>query len=140
VITLAVVVDDVASNSALFARMLARRGVQVVFTAADGVDCLAQLQELPPDLHLKLTCSPRAAFFTDKSMPRMDGCELTRQLRMAGVTTLIFGVTGDALDEDQRVFLDAGANAVITKPCTASKIDAALALFGSAMPVPRRLP
>jgi CheY-like chemotaxis protein len=139
VISLAVVVDDVASNSALFARMLIRRGVQVVFTAADGVDCLAQLQELPPDLRLELTRSPRAAFFTDKSMPRMDGCELSRQLRAAGVTTLIFGVTGDALEEDQRVFLVAGANAVITKPCTASKIDAVLATAGAVLPRPRML-
>lgn len=39
----AVVVDDVSTNRELFARMLTRNGVDVVFTAEDGQDCLNKL-------------------------------------------------------------------------------------------------
>jgi chemosensory pili system protein ChpA (sensor histidine kinase/response regulator) len=50
-------------------RLLAREGYRVV-TAKDGVDALQQLQDVSPDVML-----------LDIEMPRMDGFELTRNLR-----------------------------------------------------------
>jgi CheY-like chemotaxis protein len=106
--------------------MLSRRGVHVLFTAEDGEDCLAKLHALPAEALAWLLHSPHAAVFTDKSMPRMDGYQLSRRLRQLGMTTSILGVSGDALEEDQTAFVAAGASAVITKPCTAAKVDRGL--------------
>ena len=43
------------------------------------------------------------------------GIDATRGIRAAGFERLIFGLTGDALDEDVKIFLDAGADCVLGK-------------------------
>jgi CheY-like chemotaxis protein len=65
----------------------------------------------------------------------MDGYQLSRQLRQMGMTTSILGVSGDALEEDQTAFVAAGASAVITKPCTAAKVDRGLQQLGLRLPL-----
>jgi CheY-like chemotaxis protein len=61
-------------------------------------------------------------WFTDASMPVMDGLALTRHLRSAGVRNPIIGVTGNSLPEDLAAFRGAGVNAVLVKPCNAAKL------------------
>jgi chemosensory pili system protein ChpA (sensor histidine kinase/response regulator) len=63
------VVDDSLTVRKVSGRLLGRHGYQVV-TAKDGVDALEQLNELHPDVML-----------VDIEMPRMDGFELTRNIR-----------------------------------------------------------
>lgn len=63
------VVDDSITVRKVTANLLKRQGWEVV-TAKDGVDAVAQLQELVPDLML-----------LDVEMPRMDGFELATQIR-----------------------------------------------------------
>ncbi len=63
------VVDDSLTVRKITGRLLAREGYQVV-TAKDGVDALEQLLELVP-----------TAMLVDIEMPRMDGFELTRNVR-----------------------------------------------------------
>ena len=46
-------------------------------------------------------------------MPVMDGMTATRLLRERGITVPIVGVTGNALDEDIRSFVEAGANEIL---------------------------
>ena len=46
-------------------------------------------------------------------MPVMDGMTTTRLLRERGITVPIVGVTGNALDEDIRSFVEAGANEIL---------------------------
>ena len=63
------VVDDSLTVRRVTQRLLSREGYQVVL-AKDGVDALEQLQDYPPDVML-----------VDIEMPRMDGFDLTRNIR-----------------------------------------------------------
>lgn len=46
----------------------------------------------------------------------MSGLEATARIRAAGFKMPIIGVTGNALEDDIREFIDAGAVAILTKP------------------------
>ena len=63
------VVDDSITMRRVATKLLERHNYEVV-TAKDGVDALAQLQELRPDVLL-----------LDIEMPRMDGFELARHMQ-----------------------------------------------------------
>ncbi|MES2831413.1 MAG: Hpt domain-containing protein [Pseudomonadota bacterium] len=63
------VVDDSLTVRRVTQRLLSREGYQVVL-AKDGIDALEQLQSITPDVML-----------VDIEMPRMDGFDLTRNLR-----------------------------------------------------------
>ena len=67
--TLVMVVDDSITVRKVTSRLLERHGMEVV-TAKDGVDAIAQLQDLQPDLML-----------LDIEMPRMDGFEVATLVR-----------------------------------------------------------
>lgn len=73
-------------------------------------------------------------WFVDGNMPVMDGLELTRSLRQAGVCAPIIAVTGNALKEDQTSFIAAGASAVLTKPCSTTMLHSKLAQLGFRLP------
>lgn len=68
-VPLVMVVDDSVTVRKVSARLLERHGMQVL-TAKDGVDALAQLQDVLPDVML-----------LDIEMPRMDGFEVASQVR-----------------------------------------------------------
>src|SRR5690606_608325 len=63
------VVDDSLTVRRVTQRLLSREGYQVVL-AKDGVDALERLQSITPDVML-----------VDIEMPRMDGFDLTRNVR-----------------------------------------------------------
>jgi chemosensory pili system protein ChpA (sensor histidine kinase/response regulator) len=63
------IVDDSLTVRKITGRLLSREGYNVL-TAKDGVDAMEQLQDLQPDVML-----------VDIEMPRMDGFDLTRNLR-----------------------------------------------------------
>jgi chemosensory pili system protein ChpA (sensor histidine kinase/response regulator) len=63
------VVDDSITVRKVTTRFLNRHNMDVV-TAKDGVDAVAQLQEIRPDIML-----------LDVEMPRMDGYELARHVK-----------------------------------------------------------
>jgi CheY-like chemotaxis protein len=91
----------------MFSGVLKDAGMDVV-EAADGVMAFNASAGLSPDLVI-----------TDIAMPRMDGIELTRALRLQSATQRvpIIAVTGE-----QSVFArarDAGCTAVVSKPCAA---------------------
>ncbi|MCE1184627.1 MAG: Hpt domain-containing protein, partial [Rhodocyclales bacterium] len=66
---LVMVVDDSLTVRKITTRLLEREGFKVV-TAKDGVDALEQLQTVRPDV-----------IIADIEMPRMDGFDLTRNIR-----------------------------------------------------------
>ena len=66
---LVMVVDDSVTVRKVTSRLLERHGMEV-FTAKDGVDAIAQLQERQPDILL-----------LDIEMPRMDGFEVATLVR-----------------------------------------------------------
>lgn len=70
--------------------------------------------------------SNKSAFdvvFIDFTMPVMDGPTATRHLRSLGYDKYIIGVTGNVLKVDIDSFMDAGADAVLTKPMKGKDID-----------------
>src|SRR5690606_10265313 len=66
------IVDDSLTVRKITGRLLSREGYNVL-TAKDGVDAMEQLQEAMPDVML-----------VDIEMPRMDGFDLTRNIRNDG--------------------------------------------------------
>ena len=103
---LVMVVDDSLTVRKITTRLLARAGYQVV-TAKDGVDALEQLGEINP-----------AVMLLDVEMPRMDGFELTKQLRREAKTQNlpIIMITSRTADKHRDYALQLGVNAYLGKP------------------------
>jgi CheY-like chemotaxis protein len=132
-------VDDVASNVKMAARILQRSGVVECATAEDGQVALdtyiaarAWAQQ-EADLALRQQraeeggepgiesnipdpIEPFDAILMDFEMPVMNGPTATARLRALGCTAPIIGITGNVLPADVEFFLQSGADAVLPKP------------------------
>jgi chemosensory pili system protein ChpA (sensor histidine kinase/response regulator) len=100
------VVDDSLTVRRVTQRLLERHGYEVL-QAKDGVDALRQLQDQTPDLML-----------VDIEMPRMDGFDLTRNVR-GNVTTRdipIIMITSRTAEKHRRLAFDIGVNEYLGKP------------------------
>ncbi|MES2076292.1 MAG: Hpt domain-containing protein [Pseudomonadota bacterium] len=100
------VVDDSLTVRRVTQRLLEREGYQVLL-AKDGVDALEQLQGRVPDLML-----------VDIEMPRMDGFDLTRNVRGDERTAAvpIIMITSRSADKHRNVALGLGVNAYFGNP------------------------
>jgi chemosensory pili system protein ChpA (sensor histidine kinase/response regulator) len=100
------IVDDSLTVRKISSRLLAREGYQVM-TAKDGVDALEQLVAVVPDVML-----------VDIEMPRMDGFELTRNVRadarLQKVPIII--ITSRTADKHRQYALELGVNHYLGKP------------------------
>ena len=100
------VVDDSLTVRKITGRLLAREGYEVL-TAKDGVDALEQLKERLPDVML-----------VDIEMPRMDGFELTRNVRgdsrMKSVPIIM--ITSRTADKHRNYAAELGVNVYLGKP------------------------
>ncbi|MGH8743926.1 MAG: response regulator, partial [Burkholderiales bacterium] len=103
---LVMVVDDSLTVRKITGRLLAREGYQVV-TAKDGVDAMQQLQDLIPD-----------AMLVDIEMPRMDGFDLTKNLRANPKTAHIpvIMISSRSVDKHRKLALQLGVTAFLGKP------------------------
>ncbi len=90
-------------------------GVEVVGTAADGADALAQVAELRPDVVLM-----------DLRMPGMDGVAATRRLRAEHPAVKVIVLTTYADDRSVVGALQAGADGYLTKDAGGDEIRQAL--------------
>ena len=101
------VVDDHVDTREGFAEYLRESGFDVQ-TAADAGELRLLLAETTP-----------AAVLMDVQMPRVDGWTLTREIkaneRTRGVTVVV--VSASVGDGPRRAADDAGADALIAKPC-----------------------
>ena len=103
---LVLVVDDMEDGREICAEYLAFHNYRVA-TAADGHEALAQAFALLPDLILM-----------DLSLPGLDGWEATRRLK-ADLRTRdipVIALTAHALATARDQALEAGCDAVVTKP------------------------
>jgi chemosensory pili system protein ChpA (sensor histidine kinase/response regulator) len=100
------VVDDSLTVRKITGRLLARQGYTVV-TAKDGVDALEQLTEMRPDVML-----------VDIEMPRMDGFELSRNIRADGLlkSIPIIMITSRSADKHRNHAAEIGVNHYMGKP------------------------
>jgi chemosensory pili system protein ChpA (sensor histidine kinase/response regulator) len=103
---LIMVVDDSLTVRRVTQRLLERSGYEVVL-AKDGVDALRQLQDVRPDVML-----------VDIEMPRMDGFDLTRNVRAGELTRSIpiIMITSRTADKHRRLAMEIGVNAYLGKP------------------------
>ena len=119
------VVDDSLTVRKVTQRLLEREGYRVIL-AKDGVDALEHLQETIPDLML-----------VDIEMPRMDGFDLTRNIRGNDSTARvpIIMITSRTADKHRNVALGLGVNAYFGKPFQEDMLLAAIAgLLGRPVP------
>ncbi len=108
------VVDDDAAVRDSIARTLRFDGYEVA-TAGDGHEAVAMVHDAGLD-----------AVILDVSMPRMDGLEACRQMRMDGVLLPVLMVTARESVGDRVAGLDAGADDYLIKPFSVQELQARL--------------
>ena len=89
--------------------------IEVVGTAANGVEAVQLASELHPDVVLM-----------DLRMPEMDGGEATRKIRGAEPNTHVLVLTTYADDDSLFPALQAGAHGYLTKDASAEEIERAI--------------
>jgi chemosensory pili system protein ChpA (sensor histidine kinase/response regulator) len=106
------VVDDSITVRTVAQRFLTRQGFQVA-TAKDGIDALEQMQRTIPDLLL-----------VDIEMPRMDGFDLTENVRNTPMLSHIpvIMISSRTADKHRQRALDIGVNAFLGKPYRDSEL------------------
>jgi DNA-binding NarL/FixJ family response regulator len=90
-------------------------GVEVIGTAADGVEALALARAELPDIVLM-----------DLRMPRMEGAQATREIVGALPATKVLVLTTYADDESLFPALQSGARGYLTKDASAEEIEEAI--------------
>ncbi|MFT5732764.1 MAG: two-component system sensor histidine kinase/response regulator [Planctomycetota bacterium] len=124
--TRVLVVEDNAVNQRLAKAMLDRAGFQCDI-ANHGEEALAMLSQLPFDLVLM-----------DCQMPVMDGFAATRAIRERearnGTHVPIIAMTANAMEGDAERCYDAGMDAYLSKPISASRFYEALDAWSSGTP------
>jgi two-component system response regulator MprA len=109
------VVDDEPAVREAIRRALELEGYSVEL-AADGVEAIERLEETPdPD-----------AILLDVLMPRVDGIEVCRRLRLAGRRLPVLMLTARAEVSDRVAGLDAGADDYVVKPFALEELLARL--------------
>ena len=100
------VVDDSLTVRRVTQRLLERNGYRTIL-AKDGVDAMRELEEHIPDIML-----------VDIEMPRMDGYDLTRNVRSNNATRQIpiIMITSRTAEKHRRVAIELGVNEYLGKP------------------------
>src|SRR5690348_5291403 len=97
------VVDDELQITRVLKATLSAQGY-AIRTASDGLEAVSVMDDWSPNLLL-----------TDLKMPKMDGVELTRQVRgNSALPMIVLSVRGD--EKSKVAALDAGADDYVTKP------------------------
>jgi CheY-like chemotaxis protein len=108
-------VDDDARNLYALGKVLRARGYQVD-VAPDATEALRLLERDNYD-----------AVLTDIMMPVMDGYELIQKIRERGhASLLIIAITAKAMQGDDELCINAGANAYLAKPVDVDSLVALL--------------
>jgi len=112
--TILIVDDDSELREALAEQLDVHESFQVA-QAADGLDGVRQAKALKADLIL-----------LDVDLPDIDGREVCRQIRAAGVSSPVIMLTAAGGDNDTIRGLDAGANDYVAKPFRLAELLARL--------------
>lgn len=108
--------EDNTTIQIITARMLENAGASLT-VAENGQAALELYQHTPDAFDLILT---------DIMMPRMDGYQLTRELRSLGCTLPIIGITAATIGDESERLLKQGATEVVSKPITLDALQRAL--------------
>ena len=102
------IAEDDETSALMLQRTLTKGGYDVT-VAHDGIEALAAIKQKPFD-----------ALVTDWMMPRMDGIELTRQVR--AIVNVIIVITALDSVEARAHALEAGADDYLAKPYQLRKV------------------
>lgn len=108
------VVEDYLDNQILVKHYLKSTNIKITF-ANDGEAGLKKALEESFDI-----------IFLDIQMPKLDGFEVCKALRKAGMETPIIALTAHALKEEKEKSLSSGFDAHITKPLAAETLIQAI--------------
>lgn len=105
---LVLLVDDVQDARDMYAEFFVNAGFRVA-QAVDGEHALFKVRLLVPDVVVM-----------DLAMPGLDGWDATHEMKAHSKTKNIpvIALTGHATEPELRRAEDAGADVVLTKPCT----------------------
>ncbi|WP_086664829.1 response regulator [Lentzea kentuckyensis] len=113
-----VIADDQAFVRIGFRMILTSGGIEVVGEAADGVEAVAAVRDLKPDVVLM-----------DIRMPTMDGLEATRRIVRSEADCRVLMLTTFDLDRYVYEALAAGASGFLLKDVTPEHLVAAVRLI-----------
>ncbi|PLX20091.1 MAG: response regulator [Marinilabiliales bacterium] len=111
------IAEDEDSNFRYLEMVLNKTKAKVVW-AKDGLEAIELTKQNLPDLILM-----------DIKMPIMDGLEATRKIKKIYPEIPIIAQTAFAMENDERLSLDAGCNSYLSKPIKANKLLEALTTF-----------
>lgn len=100
------IIDDSVTNCKMLKRLLSRKDISCEMAENGRVGLDRVLVDL----------SRFGVIFIDNLMPEMDGVEATREMRKAGFSNTIVGLTGVVMNEETVRFIDAGADEILSKP------------------------
>ncbi|HCR12951.1 MAG TPA: ATP-binding protein [Solidesulfovibrio sp.] len=121
------VAEDNPFNRFLLQKILEKLGVGRQAYADDGLKALEML------LAAKEEDTPYDVVFMDLRMPGLDGLEVSRRARQAGIATPIVALTAQASPDDAARCREAGMTAFFAKPYRISDLEKVLvALVGDA--------
>lgn len=116
------VVEDVHSSAKMLVRLLERSG-HSCSTASNGKIAVAAVEEDMAKLHSDVNHVPFDTILMDFEMPIMNGPDATEKIRANGYKGIIFGVTGNLLEEDVDHFKSRGATGVLGKPISMGALN-----------------
>jgi len=111
------IAEDEESNFRYLEMVLTKTKVSIIW-AKDGVEAVKLCQKENPDLILM-----------DIKMPNMDGLEATREIKKTHPEIPIIAQTAFAMENDERLSLEAGCNSYLSKPIKANKLMEVLSTF-----------
>ncbi len=111
------VAEDENSNYKYLEMVLNKTKVNILW-AKDGLEAIQMTKEHEPDLILM-----------DIKMPNLDGLEATREIKKTHPEIPIIAQTAFAMENDERLSLEAGCNSYLSKPIKANKLLAVLSTF-----------
>jgi DNA-binding NarL/FixJ family response regulator len=114
------IADDQALVRIGFRMILVAAGLEVVGEAADGLEAVAAVQALRPDVVLM-----------DVRMPNLDGLEATRRVMQLDPTCRVLMLTTFDLDRYVYAALAAGASGFLLKEVSPEHLVAAVRLVGT---------
>ena len=111
------IAEDEVSNYRYLEMVLNKTKANIVW-AKDGIEAINLCKEHEPDLILM-----------DIKMPNMDGLEATLEIKKTHPEIPIIAQTAYAMENDERMSLEAGCNSYLSKPIKANKLMEVLSTF-----------
>ena len=111
------IAEDEDSNYRYLEMVLNKTKVNIIW-AKDGIEAIKLCKQHVPDLILM-----------DIKMPNMDGFEATREIKKIHPEIPIIAQTAFAMENDERLSIEAGCNYYISKPIKPIRLMEVLSTF-----------